>query len=66
MQKREKSLVFYAFEDVLFLELLDDYACFVEKLHGKLVGVGVFVHNSLYAAVDDDTGADGAGLMRAI
>jgi hypothetical protein len=63
---RKNHLFFTLFEEVLFLEFLDDYAGFLKKLHGKLVGVWVFVHNPFYAAVYDDTGADGAGLMRAI
>ena len=63
---RKESLTCYIAKFALFVELLHENAGFLKKLHGKLVGVWVFVHNPFYAAVDDDTGADGAGLMRAI
>lgn len=50
----------------LFFVLFHQNARFVKELHGEIVGVGIFVHDPLYAAVDDEPCADGAGLMGAI
>lgn len=47
----------------LFLKLDQLYAGFFKEFHGEFVRVGVLVDNALDSAVDDDAGADCAGLM---
>lgn len=63
---RKNRLFFTLFEEVLFVELLHENAGFLKKLHGKLVGIGIFVYNPRYAAVDDYASADCAGLVRTV
>ena len=47
----------------LFLKLDEFNAGFVEQLDREVIGVGVLVDDALDATVDDDTCADGAGLV---
>ena len=47
----------------LLLKLDEFNAGFCEELYRKLIGVGVLVDDTLDATVDDDTSADGAGLV---
>ena len=65
IQTKNPLIEWVLFLKIVFLFLKFDqlYAGFFKELHGEFVGVGVLVHNALDSAVDDDAGADCAGLM---
>lgn len=63
---RKEFLTCYIAKFALFVELLHENAGFLKKLHGKLVGIGIFVYNPRYAAVDDYACANRAWLVCAI
>ena len=50
-------------ERILFLKFYEFNACFVEELDREVVRVSVLVDYAFNSAVDDDTCADGAGLV---